>query len=254
MKENENFEESNVEVDVINKFTKDAEIRGDATLLFDNYGGCCVFDSEGFNFTKVTGAKLISDGKEFPLEKISTWAGLLRSINNATKPLRYDEVSIESFNETIKDVIETHNLIMNQNFSNTLFEDDSFITSSLYKNNQNHALEVFDGKKICAVYSGEVVVVLNALIAACSGHTRLLISYNREYKKSSKVRAITNHNEKIVGANPFLGMGAFDMAIDKSLEDISGKIEDIYIEFSKLCNLYAQRKRAEEMRKGEVDE
>ena len=80
MKENENFEESNVEVDVINKFTKDAEIRGDATLLFDNYGGCCVFDSEGFNFTKVTGAKLISDGKEFPLEKISTWAGLLRSV------------------------------------------------------------------------------------------------------------------------------------------------------------------------------
>ena len=31
MKENENFEESNVEVDVINKFTKDAEIRGDDT-------------------------------------------------------------------------------------------------------------------------------------------------------------------------------------------------------------------------------
>ena len=43
-------------------------------------------------------------------------------------------------------------------------------------------------------------------------------------------------------------------ALDKYLEDISGKIEDIYIEFSKLCNLYAQRKRAEEMRKGEVDE
>ena len=78
---------------------------------------------------------------------------------------------------------------MNQNFSMTLFEDDSFIKSSIYRNNQNHALEVWRDKKICAVYAGEVVVVLNALIDS-SGNTEtdggvtLLVSYRRRDEDS----------------------------------------------------------------------
>ena len=71
----------------------------------------------------------------------------------------------------------------------TLFEDDSFIKSSIYRNNQNHALEVWRDKKICAVYAGEVVVVLNALIDS-SGNTEtdggvtLLVSYRRRDEDS----------------------------------------------------------------------
>lgn len=176
-------EETNVEIDVINKFKKDAQLRGDKVLEFCNYGKV-VFDTEGFNFTKVTGAKLIIGGRVTPLEKTTTWAALLRSVNKATDIGKHNDVYEECFNDTIRDVVETYGLGMNHNFSMELYTDDSYINSSLYRNNQNHKLEVVNGKYICAVYSGEVVVVLNALIMSMGldgydDRVTLLVSYKR---------------------------------------------------------------------------
>ncbi len=176
-------EETNVEIDVINKFKKDAQLRGDRVLEFCNYGKV-VFDTEGFNFTKVTSAKLIMGGKIVPLEKTTTWAGLLRSVNKATDVGKHNDVYEECFNDIIRDVVETYGLGMNHNFSMELYTDDSYINSSLYRSNQNHKLEVVNGKYICAVYSGEVVVVLNALIMSMGldgydDRVTLLVSYKR---------------------------------------------------------------------------
>lgn len=173
----------NVEVNTIDKFKKDAQLRGDKVLEFCNYGDV-VFDIDGFNFTKVTGAKLIMGGKITPLEKTTTWAGLLRSVNTATDVGKHNDVYEDCFNDTIKNVVETYGLGMNHNFSMKLFEDDSYINSSLYRSNQNHKLEVVNGKYICAVYSGEVVVVLNALIMSMGldgddDKVTLLVSYKR---------------------------------------------------------------------------
>ena len=185
----ENNTKDNIEINVKENFIKNAEERGDRVLVFSDKGDV-VFDTEGFDHTRITDAKLIVEGKIVPLERITTWAGLLRSVNSATKKQRdKEDVAEECFNGTIAEVVDTFDLGMNQNFSMTLFEDDSFIKSSIYRNNQNHALEVWRDKKICAVYAGEVVVVLNALIAS-SGNTEadggvtLLVSYRRRDEDS----------------------------------------------------------------------
>lgn len=174
----------NIEINVKENFIKNAKERGDRVLVFSDKGDV-VFDTEGFDHTRITDAKLIVEGKIVPLERITTWAGLLRSVNSATKEQRdKEDIAEECFNSTIAEVVDAFDLGMNQNFSMTLFKDDSFIKSSIYRNNQNHALEVWRDKKICAVYAGEVVVVLNALIAS-SGNTEtdggitLLVSYRR---------------------------------------------------------------------------
>lgn len=175
---------------IVENFIKDAEKRGDKVLKFSDRGDV-VYDTEGFDHTRITDAILIMDGKIVPLEKTTTWAALLRSVNAATKKQRdKEDVAEECFNMTIAEVTEKFGLGMNQNFSMTLFDDDSFIKSSVYKNNQNHALDVWRGKKICAVYAGEVVVVLNALIASSGstetdGGVTLLVSYRRRNEEDS---------------------------------------------------------------------
>ena len=188
-----------LEIGVKEKFVNDATKRGDEVLIFSNKGDY-VFNPEGFNFTRVTNAKLIVDGKLIPLERTSTWAGLLRSVNTATKESR-DKIDVagDVFNDTIRDVVEEYDLAMNNNFSMTLFDDDSFINSSLYKNNQNHALNVWRDKKICAVYSGEVVVILNALIASSGENDEnvtLLVSYcKREQNLNDQAIYIVSKRE-----------------------------------------------------------
>ena len=175
---------------IVENFIKDAEKRGDKVLKFSDRGDV-VYDTEGFDHTRITDAILIMDGKIVPLEKTTTWAALLRSVNAATKKQRdKEDVAEECFNMTIAEVTEKFELGMNQNFSMTLFDDDSFIKSSVYKNNQNHALDVWRGKKICAVYAGEVVVVLNALIASSGstetdGGVTLLVSYRKRDEEDS---------------------------------------------------------------------
>lgn len=175
---------------IVENFIKDAEKRGDKVLKFSDRGDV-VYDTEGFDHTRITDAILIMDGKIVPLEKTTTWAALLRSVNAATKKQRdKEDVAEECFNMTIAEVTEKFGLGMNQNFSMTLFDDDSFIKSSVYKNNQNHALDVWRGKKICAVYAGEVVVVLNALIASSGstetdGGVTLLVSYRKRDEEDS---------------------------------------------------------------------
>lgn len=175
---------------ILENFMKKAEKRGDKVLKFSDKGDV-VYDTEGFDHTRITDAILIMDGKIVPLEKTTTWAALLRSVNAATKKQRdKEDIAEECFNMTIAEVVDKFGLGMNQNFSMTLFDDDSFIKSSVYKNNQNHALDVWRGKKICAVYAGEVVVVLNALIASSGstetdGGVTLLVSYRKRDEEDS---------------------------------------------------------------------
>jgi hypothetical protein len=209
----ENTIETNGDIFSIEKFMRDAKFRGDKVLHFNTHGDV-IFDMEGFNFAKITDVKLLRDGIVIPLEKTTTWASLLRSVNNALKEGR-DNIDVfeECFNGTIYEVVDKYGLGMNKNFSMTLFDDDSFIKSSLYLNNENHALEVWRGKKICAVYTGEVVVVLNALIAASANpdtdeKIELFVSYRKpEVEK----------NQEIAG---YLSTESKNVEVKKNIKDI----------------------------------
>lgn len=60
----------------------------------------------------------------------------------------------------------------NANFSRSIFTDDSYMNSSVYKNNKNHRLVLYkdnetnESKCICAVYIDEVIWVMNTLVEA----------------------------------------------------------------------------------------
>ena len=172
---------------LVKEFEKEAKERNDYILHFQSPNGALQFDTQGFDFTKVTGALLVVNGEIVPLEKTNTWASLLRSVNKALKGDRDKHDSFgEVFNLTVNNVINTFEIGMNSNFSKTLFTDDSFIRSQVYRNNKNHALEIWRGEKICAVYSGEVVIILNALVIATGkmnigSKIDLFVSYKRRY-------------------------------------------------------------------------
>lgn len=159
---------SNNEMYRVTKLTKAALNDGHFILLgYDPI----FYDGQYMENTKPIDAILIINKKIVPLDKINTWAGLLRSVNEAIKPYKTINKEFDkknSFEKSISSFISEFNLTMNKNFSEKLFDDDSYINSSVYLNNQNHKLEVFDygkNKYICAVYPTEVIVVLNALLS-----------------------------------------------------------------------------------------
>lgn len=188
---------------LVNEFEKRVKERRENILHFQSPNGKIQFNSEGFDFTKVTGALLLVNGESVPLEKANTWASLLRSVNVALKQNRDKYNSFEDvFNLEIENVVNTFGIGTNSNFSRKLFIDETFIKSQIYKNNKNHALEIWRGKKICAVYAGEVVIVLNALIAAMgtiepNNRIELFVSYRKRHTK------ITLQVTKEEGSNSF---------------------------------------------------
>lgn len=147
-------------------------------LIIDTDFGKPTFDmKDGYNFTKVVNAKLFIEGEKVDLGYVSTWAGLLRSVCGVIKPIfDLDDNGGASFNAHLKGLLNTFGLKTNQSFSDKLFKDDSFVKSSVYKNNKNHCLNVWRDWNICAVYSGEVVWVLNALLFSL-GDCRLEVEY-----------------------------------------------------------------------------
>ena len=173
------------------------------------------------------------NGKSVPLEKTNTWASLLRSVNIALKQDRDEYNSFEDiFNLEIKNVVNTFGIGTNSNFSRELFTDETFIKSQIYKNNKNHALEIWRGKKICAVYAGEVVIVLNALIAATgtmepNNKVELFVSYK---KRRTKINLQVTKEE---GSDSFQVQMSPESekeikeSIEKSINRIFGELDSI---------------------------
>lgn len=108
----------------------------------------------------------------------TTWAALIRKVLKLLEgDIKNTENFEDKFNSVMIDVFQRNGFQFNNNFSLTLFEDDSFITSSLYRSNQNHKLEVCDGKYICAVYTSEVIAVINGIVKAIGGECNVIIEY-----------------------------------------------------------------------------
>lgn len=221
------------------EFLKKAKERGDKVLHFGTHISGTVYDKEGFDHTKITDAVLLRNGVRVPLEKITTWAGLLRSVNKAlSKGRNKIDMFEETFNETISEVLKDYGLGMNYNFSPTLFTDDSFITSGVYRNNENHALEVWRDKKICAVYAGEVVVVLNALVAASGDpdtdeRLDLFVSYRKRYDDRGENTIYSPHcNDKKTNdvKDFYKNLNAMLKSFEGTYQDKDGKVFCIKVE------------------------
>lgn len=111
--------------------------------------------------------------------EVTTWSSLIRNALDIIKPqLEYvlGNIGSDEFKAVYKAclqkiLIET-DLKTNSNFPKRLFkeaEETDLIHSSVYLNNKNHLLKIFTDENgidwyACAVYTGEIILVLEALL------------------------------------------------------------------------------------------
>lgn len=107
--------------------------------------------------------------------QVKSWAELTRqailTLSVLTEKISNKFYFERAFNTSMINIINKNNLRVNSNFSKYLFKDDSFMTSKVYKENLNHQLFIMKNEKgeelyLCAVFSCEVICVLQALLVA----------------------------------------------------------------------------------------
>lgn len=210
------------------------------------------FDREGYNHTKVLGLKCYCGNKlKITRKQPTTWASLAREVINSfsyeiDKAVEDDWEAFEMrFNIALRDMLQIRDGKPNTSFSEELFTEPTHIRSSVYKNNQNSMLEIFrtpmgEPRYITAVYSGEVVWVLNALITALEDYDSWIeIEYisrndliseldNEEIERQLTIEDIPRNNENTPET-------------DENIEEIQGNA-NLYISLLKvkLDELYRQ--------------
>lgn len=111
--------------------------------------------------------------------KVTTWSSLVRTVINWLEEDLLDMVNaigVERFNEkyieTLNQKLKQTEIKLNSNCPVGIFKDndiDNYINSSVYLNNQNHKLKLFDYSghswNICTVYTGEIIFALSTLIS-----------------------------------------------------------------------------------------
>ena len=111
---------------------------------------------------------------------VNTWSAVVRnaldmlrdSIKYVNSSLNTADVFIETFNKSLQDICNEMNFKLNGNCPKRLYkeaEEDDLINSKVYKSNKNHLLQVITDETgiewyMCAVYTQEIVVMLEALL------------------------------------------------------------------------------------------
>ena len=109
---------------------------------------------------------------------VTTWSSMVRTVVRwleTSLTNLVNELGIDRFTEKYVEIFEgrlKHTEIkLNNNCPVGIFKDDEieeFISSSVYLNNKNHKLRLFDydghSWYVCAVYTGEIIFVLSSLI------------------------------------------------------------------------------------------
>lgn len=145
-------------------------------------------------------------------EKVKNWADLIRKVIPVLRP-KIDEVSAKCdfetiFNNAIKEIMENNDFKVDNNFSKVLYQDDSYITSERYKKSTNHKIQIMTNAKgeelyICAVYTCEVEIVLQALIDSLSTYynIEILVDYKsieRQGIREKCLKQLINESNNIV--------------------------------------------------------
>ena len=176
---------------------------------------------------------------------VSTWASLVRAtvsflkrnyINNFIFTCGYADFETK-YTSAISKVLTITDSQPNVNFYVGLYEDDSYINSSVYMNNKNHKLQICkDGegndKYVCAVYTGEIIWVLEALLDVMAEYTveepedlYIRIDY-KDRKELIDDEQLEMSECEIAGSNK--------SSIEDNLESLKIKLTVAYVEATQL--------------------
>lgn len=135
----------------------------------------------GYNHTKVLELTINKGDEQLPIpSQPTTWASLLRTTVRTLQDYIDAEVQADeqkfrkNFNQALQRTLLVNQLKSNTSFSEELFREPEHIRSSVYRNNKNSVCKIYNipdstiSMYITAVYTDEVVWVLNALTTALS--------------------------------------------------------------------------------------
>ncbi len=167
---------------------------------------------QSYNFTKPLTLKITYNKRPTP-EKgeyktetipVTAWSNTLRKLIQIFQPQINEQIQRDSnnfrtiFNTALRQTIG--DLRTNTSFSETLFTEPTHIKSSVYKHNQNSMCEIYKDPAtdkpvyITAVYSGEVIWVIHALIKVLEPYApKVEIEYI--YRNDNQVVAIQSENK-----------------------------------------------------------
>ena len=110
---------------------------------------------------------------------VNTWSAVIRTVISELKSdidFCIKLCGITEFNKAyegiLHDILDNCNVAPNTNFVRRFYlesEEKDLITSTVYNKNKNHKLEIFKDEKnrsfyVCAVYTGEIIWVIEALM------------------------------------------------------------------------------------------
>lgn len=153
------------------------------------------------------------------------YSKMLREFVDYTKPYIEQcdrELFEKTFNLTLEKLIFDLGKEPNSNFSLNLFADDSFMNSSLYKSNENHLLELFDGpegsnKYICAVYIDEIIWVMKTIVDVIYEMLGVELKVYIEFEdKKQRIDTLPEDNPRVEL-----------ITLSKQLSEISAKLNEI---------------------------
>lgn len=132
-----------------------------------------------FNNRKSWGELLLSAKVKPTTVRVTTWSSLIRraievlskQLNEASQLVGTD-VFKDVFEKCLNDLLDRQEIRLNSNCPRRLYkisEEPELIHSSVYMNNKNHFIPIVvdeDGISwgLCAVYTGEIVIMLEALL------------------------------------------------------------------------------------------
>lgn len=167
----------------------------------------------------------------FESEPVTTWSSVMRNGLMFLQPhirtcieLCGDKVFIESYEGLLGELLDELEMKPNVNFIRRLFkkdEVDTLITSTVYKNNQNHCIKILtdsDGVDwfACAVFTGEIVWVLEALIDTIDYIYNKYLSYDK-YKAQPIPLIQIHYYEREVEEDTSIGNLSTAKTIDSDL-------------------------------------
>lgn len=191
--------------------------------LLDLQGMTNMWVDGGFRNTKVEKFSIYKDNLIQYTNLCTNWAQMLREIRDYFRELLEDLGNNKPFealfNQELNRQLDDLDIKANANFSRQIFTDDSYLTSSLYRNNKNHRLVLYkdnetgESKCICAVYIDEVIWVLNTMIKVFNTLT------DSEYK----IVIYYEHKEE-----PYIPIDdEEEIIIETTKEDIYLKIDEL---------------------------
>ena len=190
---------------------------------------------------------------------VTTWSSLMRNALDIIRPqLNYvlHQIGSEEFKGTyevcLKNILDEVDFRPNSNFPKRLFkeaEETDLIKSSVYMNNKNHLIELFEDETgikwyVCAVYTGEIIWVLEALldtiyelmeytpyrdkIEQAPHHTMVVTYINREYLTDEQRVADDNEAKEVQDEIDEIDEELQKLQMSKEVLRLQGKVAQMH--------------------------